>query len=84
MEDVDPEVFDSLPPDIQIEILTNYKESLKSKKSQNFEEFPEESNDFSQFQIKSLLHKSDVSNKITNLKNTIKSTLISIFEQIQL
>ncbi len=41
MQNIDQEVFDSLPPDIQIELLTSYKEALKAKKSENFEEFPE-------------------------------------------
>ena len=40
MEDMDKEVFESLPPEIQIEILTSNKEALKSKKSHSFDEFP--------------------------------------------
>lgn len=41
MQNIDQEVFESLPADIQIELLTTYKEALKSKKSEKFEEFPE-------------------------------------------
>ena len=41
MENIDKDVFENLPPEIQIELLSNYKETLKAKKSQTFEEFPE-------------------------------------------
>ena len=41
IEDLDQEVFEALPADIKIEILTNYKEKLKSRKSHSFEQFPE-------------------------------------------
>ena len=30
-----------MPPDIQYELLTSYKDALKAKKSQSFNEFPE-------------------------------------------
>ena len=38
---VDPEVFESLPDDLKIELLTQYKEKLKNKKSQTFNDFPQ-------------------------------------------
>jgi hypothetical protein len=39
---IDQDVFDSLPQDIQIELLMNYKESLKRNKAKKpISEFPE-------------------------------------------
>lgn len=75
-------MFENLPPDIQFEILTNYKDALKAKKSQSFDEFPEKSEDFSMHQMKLLLHKSEISNQINNIKNSMKTSQISKFYQI--
>jgi hypothetical protein len=41
INNIDKEVFESLPAEIQMEYLSNYKGLIKSKKSENFEEFPE-------------------------------------------
>jgi hypothetical protein len=41
LEKIDPEVFESLPDEIKFELLTQYKQKLKSKKSQTYEEFPQ-------------------------------------------
>ena len=38
---MDPEVFNALPIDIKIELLTDYKEKLKRNKAAEFESFPE-------------------------------------------
>lgn len=38
---IDPEVFESLPDEIQYELLTQYKEKLKNRKSATAVEFPE-------------------------------------------
>ena len=62
-----------MPPEIQYEIFANYKESLKAKRSESTECFPGESNDFSKYQMNALLHKSEISNKINNLKNSMKA-----------
>lgn len=97
-------MFDSLPPDIQYELLTSYKDALKAKKSQSFNEFPEvimiyhkknvkknrliyhfiqkQSEDFSLFQMKSLLHKGEISSQINNLKNSMKKQHTSKFHSI--
>ncbi len=44
MNNIDKDVFDNLPPEIQMEYLTNYKTYLKKKKSDHFEDFPEVKN----------------------------------------
>ena len=89
-----------MPPDIQYELLTSYKDALKAKKSQSFNEFPEvimiyhkkckkkklsyhfikkQSEDFSLFQMKNLLHKGEISSQINNLKNSMKKQHTSKF-----
>ncbi len=41
MDNIDKEVFDGLPTDLKIELLTDYKEKLKRNKGAQFESFPE-------------------------------------------
>ncbi|CAF0756949.1 unnamed protein product [Brachionus calyciflorus] len=77
LDDMDPEVFDSLPDDIKFDLLHEHKRRLREKKSMNFEEFPQESNEFSNYQMSLLLKKSQVSNKINDLKKSIKSEMAS-------
>jgi hypothetical protein len=72
MNEIDQEVLTSLPPEMQIEILTDYKNLLKSKRSESFEEFPEDSEEFSLLQMKSMIHKGDIANKIKKLKNSMR------------
>ena len=72
MHELDQEVLKSLPPEMQIEILTDYKNLLKSKRSESVEEFPEDSAEFSLHQMKAMIHKGDISNKIKKLKNSMR------------
>lgn len=41
LEDMDPDVFESLPDDIKFDILLDQKQRLKEKKSLDYEEFPQ-------------------------------------------
>lgn len=40
LEDMDPNVFESLPDDVKFDILLDQKQRLKEKKALNFEELP--------------------------------------------
>ncbi|NXH15347.1 ERCC5 protein, partial [Bucco capensis] len=57
--DIESEEFQKLPPEIKHEILTDLKEFTKRKRTL-FEAMPEESNDFSQYQLRGLLKKSNL------------------------
>ncbi|KAJ6667375.1 hypothetical protein lerEdw1_016496 [Lerista edwardsae] len=65
--DVDSEDFLSLPPEVKHEILTDMKEFTKRRRTL-FEAMPEESNDFSQYQLKGLLKKSSLNRHIENVQ----------------
>ncbi|XP_027299641.2 DNA excision repair protein ERCC-5 isoform X1 [Anas platyrhynchos] len=57
--DIESEDFNKLPPEIKHEILTDMKEFTKRKRTL-FEAMPEESSDFSQYQLRGLLKKSNL------------------------
>ncbi|XP_006846738.1 PREDICTED: DNA repair protein complementing XP-G cells-like isoform X1 [Chrysochloris asiatica] len=65
--DIESEDFNSLPPEIKHEILTDMKEFTKRRRTL-FEAMPEESNDFSQYQLKGLLKKNDLNQRIENVQ----------------
>ncbi|XP_036687123.1 DNA repair protein complementing XP-G cells isoform X2 [Balaenoptera musculus] len=65
--DIESEDFSSLPPEIKHEILTDMKEFTKRRRTL-FEAMPEESNDFSQYQLKGLLKKNYLNQHIENVQ----------------
>ncbi|KAM6446842.1 DNA excision repair protein ERCC-5 isoform 1-T2 [Liasis olivaceus] len=65
--DVESEDFLSLPPEIKHEILTDMKEFTKRRRTL-FETMPEESSDFSQYQLKGLLKKSSLNRHIEKVQ----------------
>ncbi|XP_007066305.2 DNA excision repair protein ERCC-5 [Chelonia mydas] len=64
--DIESEDFSSLPPEVKHEILTDIKEFTKRRTL--FEAMPEESNDFSQYQLKGLLKKNNLNRYIENVE----------------
>ncbi|KAM9170588.1 DNA excision repair protein ERCC-5-like isoform 1-T2 [Pangshura tecta] len=65
--DIESEDFSSLPPEVKHEILTDIKEFTKRRRTL-FEIMPEESNDFSQYQLKGLLKKNNLNRYIENVE----------------
>ncbi|XP_072478111.1 DNA excision repair protein ERCC-5 isoform X2 [Notamacropus eugenii] len=65
--DIESEDFNSLPPEIKHEILTDMKEFTKRRRTL-FEAMPEESNDFSTYQLKGLLKKNTLNRHIENVQ----------------
>ncbi|XP_054557769.1 DNA excision repair protein ERCC-5 [Talpa occidentalis] len=65
--DIESEDFGSLPPEVKHEILTDMKEFTKRRRTL-FEAMPEESNDFSQYQLKGLLKKNYLNQHIENVQ----------------
>ncbi|XP_010178401.1 PREDICTED: DNA repair protein complementing XP-G cells [Mesitornis unicolor] len=68
--DIESEEFNQLPPEIKHEILTDLKEFTKRKRTL-FEAMPEESNDFSQYQLRGLLKKSSLNRCIENVQKEL-------------
>uniref|UniRef100_A0A8C8BGS6 ERCC5 protein n=1 Tax=Otus sunia TaxID=257818 RepID=A0A8C8BGS6_9STRI len=68
--DIESEDFIKLPPEIKHEILTDMKEFTKRKRTL-FEAMPEESNDFSQYQLRGLLKKSNLNRCIENVQKEL-------------
>jgi hypothetical protein len=73
-EDIDKNVFESLPDDIKYEIMTEHRAKLKERKKQSFCEFPQNSEEFSNYQVKLLSKKGAILNQISDLKKSIKSS----------
>ncbi|XP_042638631.1 DNA excision repair protein ERCC-5 [Orycteropus afer afer] len=65
--DIESEDFSSLPLEIKHEILTDMKEFTKRRRTL-FEAMPEESSDFSQYQLKGLLKKNYLNQHIENVQ----------------
>ncbi|XP_020828040.1 DNA excision repair protein ERCC-5 isoform X1 [Phascolarctos cinereus] len=65
--DIESEDFSCLPPEIKHEILTDMKEFTKRRRTL-FEAMPEESNDFSAYQLKGLLKKNNLNRHIENVQ----------------
>ncbi|XP_056372372.1 DNA excision repair protein ERCC-5 [Oenanthe melanoleuca] len=65
--DIESEDFHKLPPEIKHEILTDIKEITKRRRTL-FEAMPEDSNDFSQYQLRGLLKKSSLNRCIENVE----------------
>ncbi|KAM4683640.1 DNA excision repair protein ERCC-5-like isoform 1-T1 [Amazona ochrocephala] len=68
--DIESEDFKKLPPEVKYEILTEMKEFTKRKRT-FFEAMPEESNAFSQYQLRGLLKKSSLSRCIENVQKEL-------------
>ncbi|XP_029460384.1 DNA repair protein complementing XP-G cells isoform X2 [Rhinatrema bivittatum] len=65
--DIESEDFSCLPPEVKHEILTDMKEFTKRRRTL-FEPMPEESNDFSQYQLKGLLKKNSLNMHIRSVQ----------------
>ncbi|RMC06763.1 hypothetical protein DUI87_16209 [Hirundo rustica rustica] len=65
--DIESEDFHKLPPEIKHEIFTDIKELTKRRRTL-FEAMPEDSNDFSQYQLRGLLKKSNLNRCIENVQ----------------
>ncbi|XP_038615163.1 DNA repair protein complementing XP-G cells isoform X2 [Tachyglossus aculeatus] len=65
--DIESEDFSSLPPEIKHEILTDMKEFTKRRRT-FFEAMPEESNDFSKYQLQGLLKKNILNRHIEHVQ----------------
>ncbi|XP_060047830.1 DNA excision repair protein ERCC-5 isoform X4 [Erinaceus europaeus] len=65
--DIESEDFSSLPLEVKHEILTDMKEFTKRRRTL-FEAMPEESNDFSQYQLKGLLKKNYLNQHIESIQ----------------
>ncbi|NXS63680.1 ERCC5 protein, partial [Brachypteracias leptosomus] len=68
--DIESEDFNKLPPEVKHEILTDIKEFTKRKRTL-FEAMPEESSDFSQYQLRGLLKKSSLNRCIENVEKEL-------------
>ncbi|NXD80278.1 ERCC5 protein, partial [Halcyon senegalensis] len=68
--DIESEDFNNLPPEIRHEILTDIKEFTKRKRTL-FEAMPEESDEFSQYQLRGLLKKSNLNRCIENVQKEL-------------
>ncbi|OCT95408.1 DNA repair protein complementing XP-G cells homolog isoform X1 [Xenopus laevis] len=68
--DIESEEFKSLPPEVKHEILTDMKDFTKRRRTL-FEAMPEDSSDFSQYQLKGLLKKNDLNKCIDNVRKEL-------------
>lgn len=73
-EEMDQEVFDALPDDIKYEIISERRARLKESKKNSLTEFPQTSDDFSEYQLKMLCQKGKLLNQIADIKKSIGST----------
>ncbi|XP_061180029.1 DNA excision repair protein ERCC-5 homolog [Saccostrea echinata] len=71
--DIDSPEFKSLPSEIQHEILSELKERRKRLTRYTNLVLPEDSNDFSSFQMKKILKQSHLSNKIEEVRKEMNS-----------
>ncbi|KAJ1117977.1 hypothetical protein NDU88_006172 [Pleurodeles waltl] len=70
--DIESEDFINLPPEVKHEILTDLKELTKRRRT-IFETMPEESNDFSQYQLKGLLKKNTLNRHIETVQKEMNN-----------
>ncbi|CAF1172318.1 unnamed protein product [Adineta ricciae] len=70
-DELDNSALNNLPTEMQHEILTDMKESLKRGHRQ-IENMPQKSDDFSDYQVQKLLKQNSVSQKISSLNKAIK------------
>ncbi|NXR02425.1 ERCC5 protein, partial [Sagittarius serpentarius] len=68
--DIESEDFKKLPPEVKYEILTYLREFTQRKRTL-FEAMPEESNDFSQYQLRGLLKKSSINRCIEKVQEEL-------------
>ncbi|XP_073425582.1 DNA excision repair protein ERCC-5 isoform X2 [Dendrobates tinctorius] len=65
--DIDSEDFSSLPPEVKHEILTDMKEFAKRRRTL-YEAMPEDSSNFSQYQLKGLLKKNNLNRCLDDVR----------------
>ncbi|XP_064615043.1 DNA excision repair protein ERCC-5-like isoform X2 [Liolophura sinensis] len=66
--DIDSADFKDLPSELQHEILTEMKETRKRNFLARMAELPEDSSDFSSYQMKKLLHQNKLSSRIEDIR----------------
>lgn len=80
--DVDSEEFRSLPADIQHEIIVDMKERRKIYKMSRKVELPEDSKDFSQFQVTKLLKHSKLTVRLQDLRKDLNCKTAEISKHL--
>ncbi|CAF3780367.1 unnamed protein product [Rotaria sordida] len=71
LNEMDDSALNNLPVEMQHEILSDIKESLK-RGQQHIDDMPQKSDDFSDYQVQKLLKQNTVSQKILALNKVIK------------
>ncbi|GFY41008.1 DNA repair protein complementing XP-G cells homolog [Trichonephila inaurata madagascariensis] len=70
--DINSDDFNNLPPDVKQEILSTLKESRKHRTWDQYEELPQDSNDFSSYQMQNLLKKRMLSRKLEEVQKDMR------------
>ncbi|GBL85006.1 DNA repair protein complementing XP-G cells [Araneus ventricosus] len=70
--DLESDDFNNLPPDVKQEILSTLKESRKHRTWDQYEELPEESQEFSNYQMQCLLKKRSLSRKLEEVQKDMR------------
>ncbi|GFQ83380.1 DNA repair protein complementing XP-G cells homolog [Trichonephila clavata] len=70
--DLNSDDFNNLPPDVKQEILSTLKESRKHRTWDQYEELPQDSNDFSSYQMQNLLKKRSLSRKLEEVQKDMR------------
>ncbi|GFT47290.1 DNA repair protein complementing XP-G cells homolog [Trichonephila clavipes] len=70
--DINSDDFNNLPPDVKQEILSTLKESRKHRTWDQYEELPQDSNDFSSYQMQNLLKKRTLSRKLEEVQKDMR------------
>lgn len=70
--DIESDDFNDLPPDVKQEILSTLKESRRHRTWEQSLELPEDSNDFSNFQLQGLLKKRNLSRKLEQVQKDLR------------
>ncbi|XP_024939553.1 DNA repair protein complementing XP-G cells homolog isoform X2 [Cephus cinctus] len=78
--DVDSEEFKALPADVRYDILTDLKETRKQNSWGRLHEMPEDTNEFSDFQMKRLLKRRYVQESLENAEKEMGGKTLTLEE----
>lgn len=78
--DVTSKHFQSLPPDVRLEILTDIKETRKESSWGRLHELPAQSDDFSEFQMRRLLKRRKVQQSLETAEKEMGGKSLSLRE----
>ncbi|KAG8183978.1 hypothetical protein JTE90_007411 [Oedothorax gibbosus] len=70
--DIESDDFNDLPPDVKQEILSTLKESRRHRTWEQSQELPEDSDEFSNFQLQGLLKKRNLSRKLEQVQKDLR------------